>query len=103
MAQRIHLTPTPSIPDQIPRNSRNARATPLPHNKNEGSVRVTYLCRRCMRPSVSREAWVEWDIRAQRWVIARLFDAAYCHVCETDTTLIERDVSSNGTPTPTTQ
>jgi hypothetical protein len=60
-------------------------------------LRVTYLCRRCARAGVSRDARVQWDLRTQRWMIVELGDNAYCHDCHAETTLVEREVTKQPT------
>ncbi|ODP37224.1 hypothetical protein [Sphingomonas turrisvirgatae] len=42
---------------------------------------ITFVCASCASSSVTREAWAAWDVAAQRWSLAELFDYAFCHRC----------------------
>jgi hypothetical protein len=50
---------------------------------------VTYVCSTCGSDDVSRDAWAEWSLREQQWVLRTEFDDAHCHRCECETRLIE--------------
>lgn len=50
---------------------------------------VTYVCNTCGSDDVSRDAWAEWDVEEQRWVLRTEFDYAHCHRCDSETRLIE--------------
>ncbi|MGL4314601.1 MAG: hypothetical protein ACRCSO_11500 [Sphingomonas sp.] len=59
-----------------------------------GTVRVNYVCRRCTSAQVTRDGWLSWDVRRQRWGIAEMFDTAWCHQCNAQTSLIEHAAST---------
>lgn len=50
---------------------------------------VTYVCSTCGSDDVSRDAWAEWGVAEQRWVLRAEFDYAHCHRCDSETNLIE--------------
>jgi hypothetical protein len=50
---------------------------------------ITYVCSTCGSDDVSRDAWAEWDVAEQRWVLRTEFDYAHCHRCHRETSLVE--------------
>ena len=46
---------------------------------------VRTICEKCHSPDVTRDAWAEWDVGAQDWVLRVAYDYSYCHACEADT------------------
>lgn len=46
-------------------------------------------CRRCGGQNVRRDAWAEWDMDTQEWVLSNVFDEAACDDCEQSTTIRE--------------
>lgn len=44
-------------------------------------------CERCGSNAVTRDAWAEWSAEAQAWVLAEIFDFAFCHECHRETRL----------------
>ena len=54
--------------------------------------RRTMQCRHCESEDVYRDAYASWDIATQEWVLANVYDDAYCNKCECDTKLDERDI-----------
>ena len=54
--------------------------------------RVTYVCNMCGGNTVTRDAWAEWDVDEQDWVLGAAFDYAYCHDCQEETRLEEVEV-----------
>lgn len=55
---------------------------------------VDYVCRTCGGSKVTRDAWADWDSKAQRWKLGAAFDFAYCHDCEEETKLVEVDLET---------
>lgn len=55
---------------------------------------VTYICRTCSGSNVTRDAWAEWDVDQQIWVLGAIYDFAFCHDCEEETQLLEVEVAS---------
>ena len=53
-------------------------------------MKVEYVCEVCGTDDVSRDAWADWDVRAQQWVLRVAFDYAHCHMCDSKTRLVER-------------
>lgn len=52
---------------------------------------VRMVCSHCGNDRVFRDAWVEWDVETQAWVIADIFDYAYCNDCEGETSIDTED------------
>jgi hypothetical protein len=50
---------------------------------------VAYVCEKCSGDTVTRDAWAEWDVREQEWVLGAAYDYAFCHDCQQETNLIE--------------
>ena len=50
---------------------------------------VTYVCNTCGSDDVSRDAWAEWDVKSQDWVLRTAFDYAHCHRCDSEMSLQE--------------
>jgi hypothetical protein len=57
---------------------------------------VTYICSTCDGETVTRDAWAEWDVEAQDWVLGAAFDDAFCHDCEAETRLVEVVIEAGG-------
>ena len=38
---------------------------------------------------MSRDAWGDWDVAAQDWVLLTAFDYAHCHACDGETRIVE--------------
>jgi hypothetical protein len=56
--------------------------------------RVTFVCNMCGGDTVTRDAWAEWDVEAQEWVLGAAYDYAFCHDCEGETKLVEVEFAS---------
>lgn len=55
-------------------------------------MKVDYVCDGCGSHEVSRDAGAEWDVETQNWVLAAVYDHAYCHECRKSTWLEEVSV-----------
>lgn len=53
------------------------------------NVKVQIVCAYCGSEEVKRDAWAEWDVEKQDWVLSSVYDHTYCEVCDGDTTLSE--------------
>lgn len=51
--------------------------------------KIDIACGTCNSRNVSRDAWANWDITSQDWVLGAVFDAGFCHRCESERSLIE--------------
>ncbi|MFD1612783.1 hypothetical protein ACFSCW_13325 [Sphingomonas tabacisoli] len=58
--------------------------------------RVTFVCNMCGGTSVTRDAWAEWDVASQDWVLGAAYDYAFCHDCEKETRLVEVELAPAG-------
>lgn len=56
--------------------------------------KVKIVCRDCGSEDVVRDAWAEWDVENQEWVLQDYFDAAYCNNCEGECKLEEKEIKS---------
>jgi DNA-directed RNA polymerase subunit RPC12/RpoP len=61
---------------------------------DEDNKRFAIACRYCGSDEVSRDAWANWEVATQQWVLGATFDAAFCHRCEAETSLIEIELAS---------
>jgi hypothetical protein len=55
-----------------------------------GTPRVEYACERCGSVAVTRDAWAEWNLENQTWMLSEIFDFAFCHTCHRESRLTER-------------
>jgi hypothetical protein len=55
---------------------------------------VDYFCGTCGGRKVTRDAWAEWDVEEQEWVLGAAFDYAYCHDCDGETRLEEIEIKT---------
>jgi len=51
---------------------------------------IEYACDRCGDTAVTRDAWAEWNVTHQMWILSETFDFAFCHQCHRETRLVER-------------
>lgn len=57
------------------------------------SKRIKIVCNRCGSDDVRRDAWAEWDVASQAWVLGTVFDAGYCEgECEGEASLKEVEI-----------
>jgi len=56
--------------------------------------RVQFVCETCGSTLVTRDAWAEWDVSTQEWVLGAAFDYTFCHACEGETHLAEVPLTS---------
>jgi hypothetical protein len=68
------------------------RSTILPGVAEGEAPRVEHACERCGGIAVTRDAWAEWDVSSQAWVLSETFDFAFCHQCHRETRLVVRPV-----------
>ena len=54
---------------------------------------VDKVCAFCGGRDVKVDAWATWDRAAQEWRLSEVFYAAFCELCDCETTL--RDVGSD--------
>ena len=56
--------------------------------------RITIACSVCDSSKVTRDAWAEWEVARQEWVLGAVYDQGFCHRCEEEQKLVERAVGS---------
>jgi len=63
---------------------------------------IQFVCGWCGSTDVSRDAWADWNVEKQAWVLRQVFDDGFCQTCEWLRGLEEVDVaavdSNNVTP-----
>ena len=47
-----------------------------------------FRCEDCGSDQVSRDANADWDPETQQWVLGAVYDAGFCHKCETERNLV---------------
>ncbi len=52
-------------------------------------MRIKIVCGHCGSDDVRRDAWAEWDVRTQAWVLGTVFDAGHCEKCGGEASLKE--------------
>jgi hypothetical protein len=57
--------------------------------KRRKAPKIRIVCGTCGSEDVSRDAWGDWDVRTQTWVLRTVFDYAHCHACDGETRLVE--------------
>jgi hypothetical protein len=56
----------------------------------EPRARIKMVCATCGSDDVLRDAWAEWDVEQQQWVLQNVFDHAVCEgACEGETRIKE--------------
>ena len=56
--------------------------------------RVTYVCHQCGSSDVAIDAWAEWDIEKQDWVLRNISTTEFCDNCYSETQLVEVKLKS---------
>ena len=51
--------------------------------------KVRMVCETCGSEDVSRDAWSDWDVQTQDWVLRTVFDYGHCHACDGETRIEE--------------
>lgn len=64
----------------------------MAERKEEPKLRM--VCGTCGSEDVSRDAWSDWDVATQDWVLRTVFDYAHCHACDDETRIVEVPVQS---------
>lgn len=64
----------------------------MPHPRSP----IAIVCAACGSDDISRDAWGDWDVATQQWVLRTVFDYAHCHACDGETSLAEVPVTGLG-------
>jgi len=59
----------------------------------EADKRYAMVCNVCGSDEVSRDAWADWHVKNQQWVLGAVFDYAHCHRCDVETRLVEVELA----------
>lgn len=51
---------------------------------------IEIACAWCASPNVARDAWAEWNVERQEWVLRQVLDDGWCFACERERELVER-------------
>ena len=54
--------------------------------------KVVMSCTHCGSTEVYRDAWAEWDVESQSWVLQDVFDYAYCCRCDGETRIEMKEI-----------
>jgi hypothetical protein len=55
---------------------------------------IDIVCGACGGNTVTRDAWAEWNVETQEWVLGAVYDYAFCHDCQEETRLVEVDLET---------
>lgn len=80
-----------NLPAELPA----AASAPPPPISGRSSPPIKHVCNKCGGHNVTRDAWAEWDVAEQEWVLAATFDYSYCHDCQEETRLEEMAVAAS--------
>lgn len=53
---------------------------------------IKKVCKYCGSENVRADAWAEWNIDKQDWVLAEIYDNEYCNDCEGDSHIIDVEI-----------
>lgn len=53
---------------------------------------IEIACEHCGHLGVMREAWAEWNVADQAWVLGQMFDFAFCLNCHRPTQMVSRAI-----------
>ena len=56
-------------------------------------MKYNFICSDCKSDDVLADAYAEWDIDSQKWVISNTFSNSFCNSCEGETKLIKVKVT----------
>lgn len=56
--------------------------------------KIDIVCGTCGGNNVSRDAWADWDIGKQEWVLGAVFDYGHCQDCEGESSLEEVEIEA---------
>ena len=62
------------------------------HVRNMDRSPIQIVCSACSSSHVSRDAWADWDVASQSWILGAVFDQGFCHRCEQEQKLVELSV-----------
>ena len=54
--------------------------------------KIKMVCSECGSDAVFRDAWAKWEADRQEWILAEVFDDAYCNECNGECSLKEVEV-----------
>jgi hypothetical protein len=54
---------------------------------------VSYVCCRCGSSEVLIDAWAEWDVDKQDWVLNHTSTTEFCEKCYAETTMMEVELA----------
>lgn len=56
--------------------------------KGKEEPKLRMVCETCGSEDVSHDAWGDWDVEEQNWVLRTMFDYAHCHACDGETRIL---------------
>jgi hypothetical protein len=61
-------------------------------SKKEMNLMIIKKCKYCGSTDVKLDAWAEWDVDSQKWILGSVFDNTFCPECDGETAIIEEEV-----------
>jgi hypothetical protein len=58
-------------------------------------MKIKVICSHCKSDNVLRDAWAEWDIDKQEWVLHATYDETFCEDCEGSTSVEEVEIQKD--------
>lgn len=49
-------------------------------------------CKHCGSTNIRIDAWAEWDVTSQNWLLVDVYDNSWCIDCEGETTPLDVEV-----------
>lgn len=59
------------------------------------SQRVKMVCDSCGSQDVQRDAWAEWSVEEQEWVLSQCFDHAFCNDCAGECHIVDEAITND--------
>jgi hypothetical protein len=56
-------------------------------------AKVRKVCKHCGSENVAKDAWSNWDVDKQEWVLYDVFDYEFCKTCEGETTIVDEEIN----------
>lgn len=94
-AAAVAATGTGAAPPE-PAQTETAGSAELPTLR---TPRIDIVCGECGGSNVSRDAWADWSIEEQDWVLGAVFDYGHCQDCDGESSLEEVELPPQPSPT----
>ncbi|MBC8315250.1 MAG: hypothetical protein H8E51_07080 [Bacteroidetes bacterium] len=51
--------------------------------------KIQIICAKCGSDDVMKDAWAEWSVETQNWILHSVYDNTWCEKCEENCKVIE--------------